>query len=58
MDIKKVGNTQRITKKSQRILENVLVTTGKKTGANKIIEAALIKEYPLFSVMYDEGNKK
>jgi len=57
VEIKKIGQTQRITSKSRTILENVLVVTGQKTGANKIIEDALCDKYPLFAEMYDKGNK-
>lgn len=57
MEIKKIGQTQRLTGKARKIIQDVLVTTGQKTGANKIIEAALIEAYPLFSEMYDKGNK-
>ena len=57
MEIKKIGQTQRLTDKSRALLENVLVVTGRKTGANKIIESALCDAYPLFSEMYDKGKK-
>jgi len=57
VEIKKIGQTQRLTDKSRALLENVLVVTGRKTGANKIIESALCDAYPLFSEMYDKGKK-
>ena len=57
VEARKIGNTQRITDKSRVIIENVLAVTGRKTGANRVIEAALCKEYPLFSEMYDKAGK-
>lgn len=57
MSIKKIGKTQRITDMSRVIIENVLVVTGQKTGANKIIEDALSKEYPLFAEMFKKSQR-